>query len=384
MLVIDFVVLLLPPLAVPLLLVAALPCVLPFHTAAAAEQQQQQYIHQDQDKVDKEDTCHWWRNTTQVEIEAYQFLRQHVMTFDVPYLQTMGFSMDIPEESRNIDGLGNGLIQPVIHLALQAQQDFAYARTVPKHLWQEYVLNYAHLNEGRTSIRKLLRKRLIEPLLLPYQHTVTLMEAVRLINTNMWWMLSPHHNNNNNNTNSLTIQFVPGQTPAIFDPMSVLVYGYASCTGLAILLAEALRTAGIPCRVTGTAAWNGNRTHGNHNWVEVWTGYCHNNDTANTINPNRCSCHENKEDCIDEWSFLEPSPGQLIVDTLDRDPCERWFCHPTKFLGTQTYAARLISTNNISFPMAWEWQNRDVPAVNRTLYYQQICAQCVGERSAPK
>ena len=44
----------------------------------------------------------------------------------------------------------------------------------------------------------------------------------------------------------------------------------ASCTGLSVLLVDALRAAGIPARFAGTPAWHDDR--GNHSWVEVWIG----------------------------------------------------------------------------------------------------------------
>jgi len=39
----------------------------------------------------------------------------------------------------------------------------------------------------------------------------------------------------------------------------------ASCTGLSILLVDALRSVGIPARFAGTAAWHDDR--GNHSWT---------------------------------------------------------------------------------------------------------------------
>ena len=240
-----------------------------------------------------------------------------------------------------------------IHLALQAKRDFACADAVPRNIWQEYVLNYASLNEGRTSVRKLLRKRLVEPLFIDNNNNNsdnnenrTIAETVRILNTHMWTLLASSSSNDNNATSSIV--FVAGQTPAIFDPTSVLAFGYASCTGLAILMVEALRTAGVPARVAGTAAWNGDRSKGNHNWVEVWTGHGGGHSSSsrssrkNAQQDDKCLCDATTtQDCQCGWSFLEPSPAQETVDTVDRNPCERWFCQPERFAGTQTYAARL-------------------------------------------
>lgn len=44
--------------------------------------------------------------------------------------------------------------------------------------------------------------------------------------------------------------------------------GYASCTGLSILLANACRSVGVPARVVGIPRWT--EGQGNHTWVEIW------------------------------------------------------------------------------------------------------------------
>ena len=46
--------------------------------------------------------------------------------------------------------------------------------------------------------------------------------------------------------------------------------GFASCTGLSIMLTDALRSVGVPARIAGTPMWVDQS--GNHTWVEVWTG----------------------------------------------------------------------------------------------------------------
>ena len=123
---------------------------------------------------------------------------------------------------------------------------------------------------------------------------------------------------------------------------------------------------------------------GNHNWVEVWTGqndgsgnhecHCENDDNDDNSNRN-VMCQQ----C--GWAFLEPSPAQTVVDTVDRNPCERWFCHPDRFSnGTLVYAARLDQrAASARFPLAWEWDSNDVPAVDRTSYYQRVCNGCGGD-----
>ena len=312
------------------------------------------------------DQC-FWQPVEQAKQEAHDYLLRHVMAFDRPFLETMGFlgddynQTDAPDECLS----ANGLIGSVIDLAVRAKQAFAYTDALPKHIWSEYVLNYANLNEARNSIRPLLWERLIMPLLLLNNNTAAsynLTETVTILNTHMWRLLAP--------AGRESVVFGVGKSPAILDPMSVLAYGNASCTGLSILMVQALRAAGIPARIAGTAAWYGDFRQGNHNWVEVWDG-------LGVV----CSCdEENEQDCQCGWSFLEPSPDQEVVDTLDRNPCERWFCQPDRFSQasrTKVFAARLVaSLGGAHFPLAWERENTDVPAVDRTKFYQQVSSQC--------
>jgi transglutaminase-like putative cysteine protease len=297
-------------------------------------------LHQSDDPTPKSSTLTCSLQTrAEAEMDAYRFLRQNVMMFDLPFLETLGFD---DEEEPSPDGLSGGLIGPTIQYAVEAKIQFRYADELPLDIWQEYVLNYANLNEGRTNWRPFLWNKL--RLLLNQDDTVQ--DAVKALNTDMWKILAP--------VDTDCITFVASETPLIFDPMSVLVFGHASCTGLAILFVTALRTAGVAARVAGTPAWHQEREGGNHDWVEVWEH--------------------------GTWKFLEPSANQTIVDTLDRDPCERWFCSRTRFNyqanTTLVSAARLRSVDTEFFRLAWEWNNADVPAEDMSELYQSTCSQC--------
>jgi transglutaminase-like putative cysteine protease len=144
-----------------------------------------------------------------------------------------------------------------------------------------------------------------------------------------------------------TVTFKSSQTPLIYDPMSAIVFGYASCTGVSILFADALRAAGVPARLAGTPAWNGDPNKGNHNWIEVYFE--------------------------GEWRFIEAEPAGPN-ETLD-NPCDKWFCSADKMEGTMVYATRW-AREGTTYPMAWDTTNTEVPGVNRTEYYQQACNAC--------
>lgn len=222
------------------------------------------------------------------------------------------------------------------------------------------------------------------------------------------------NNNNNNDDDTCTtdikpIYFKSGQTPLIFDPMSTIAYGYASCTGISILFCNALRAVGIPARVVGTPAWYGNSTNGNHNWVEVYVGG--GDEDQNDDDDDHPESNIDDED-EHSWKFLEGIPANPS-DTLNGDPCQRWFCDPSRYPSSKVYAAKMSrrcpcgddkqhqhqqqeekemaqsflrpngvddhnqnNNDNEHFPLAWEWDCTDVPAVDRTDYYTKICHAC--------
>ena len=319
--------------------------------------------------------------------DCVHYLRRNIMPFDVPNLLTLGFPPEDDAEPQeqaagellsakdhnfvkstsqvrrvqhvheaaaktdNLqqmlpDGLSDGIVNRTVHLALQTKMNYAWADHIPRQIFYEYILSFACTNEARTNWRPLFTdvvKRIISS---ADAGVVQVEDAVELISKELFTALSPNPEK--------PIHFVAGQTPLIFDPMSVIAYGYASCTGMSIVLVFALRAAGIPARLVGTPAWNGDVEKGNHNWVEVYT---RGDDTSGG-----------------EWRILEGSG-----DSLQKDPCERWFCNPGRFDGnTRVFAARLDRSlsDGVPFPLAWDTANRDVPGEERTDWYTKTCSKC--------
>jgi len=285
------------------------------------------------------------------ELTCMSFLRNNIMSFDEAFLETMGF----PRSSDDVDtdGLANGLVEPTVSLALDAKVCYKWTDDLPPDVFFNYVLNYANLNEARTNWRPLIvdalkfnESDLYQNSMDGNESTLDISSVTTWVNKHLWTKLARREDQ--------PIYFKSGQTPLIFDPMSTIGFGYASCTGTSILFCNALRSVGVPARVAGTPAWYGNRTQGNHNWVEV-------------LVPNQESW---------EWKFLEPSPALPDVDTLENEPCHRWFCDASRFPSSKVYAATLSSDSETYFPLAWEWDCRDVPAEDRTAYYGRICGSC--------
>jgi len=252
-----------------------------------------------------------------------------------------------PWDVDNLETLESGILVPTINISLTARDVFPWAETIPKDIWLNYVLPYASVNEPRVDWRTLFSKKLGPLVQNPLLEAENIAEVVSILNDQLWSVLRPQGE----------IKFKSDQTPLIYDPMSVIDYGFASCTGLSIMLVDALRSVGVPARIAGTPAWHGNMSDGNHNWVEVWLG------------PGQGLHGE-------AWSFIESKPAGGNESLTN--PCDKWFCNPSHFDGkTQVFAPQYDRQSNTTvYPMSWDLQNENVPGVNRTSYYNALCQPC--------
>jgi len=246
-----------------------------------------------------------------------------------------------PWDAQNLGTLQLGILPATVQLALEARRSNPWAADVPWSVWRDAVLPFASVNEARSDWRRLFRQALA-PLV---KGAASRRVAVEEVNSKLWSLLRPDS----------PIVFKSQQTPLIYDPMSTIAYGFASCTGISIVLIDALRSVGVPARLVGTPAWNGDEQAGNHNWVEVWLG----------------------GESIEEegWAFMEGAPaggGSLT------DPCSHWFCNAAKMEnGTEVFATAFDrEANETVYPMSWDLTNRHVPGVKRTAHYRKVCHSC--------
>lgn len=136
-----------------------------------------------------------------------------------------------------------------VSLAYEARARFAWAQEVPMELFLNDVLPYANASEVRDDWREDFYRRFA-----PYVDSCkTLREAAIAINS----AVHPE----------LKVEYSTARRRADQSPPESLEIGIASCTGLSILLTDALRSVGIPSRLAGTV-WSDDR--GNHTWSEVW------------------------------------------------------------------------------------------------------------------
>ena len=168
---------------------------------------------------------------------ALQFLRENMPPWDVINKGTLEL----------------GILPATVQQALEVRQNFSWAAKVPEDVWRDYVLPYASVNEARSDWRPLL----FQTLNLLDDPSKSLGDVAMFVNEHLWSYLNA----------TKPVYFKAQQTPLIYDPMSAIAYGFASCTGLSILYLDALRSVGVPARLVGTPAWHGKYEDGNHNWV---------------------------------------------------------------------------------------------------------------------
>ena len=204
--------------------------------------------------------------------------------------------------------------------AARVRHETPVGMRVPEDVFLEYVLPYAHLDERRDRWRPLLFDRFVETA----RRAASIEDAARTLNRIVFEELGvtyhatkrPHDNQS---------------------PLESVEWGYASCTGLSILLASACRAVGLPARVVGTPMWADES--GNHSWVEVWDH--------------------------GSWHFLGASePGPYDV---------AWFNDLARRAGPDhgVFAARW-SLSGTHFPLFWAPTNVDIPADDVTERYRAV------------
>lgn len=190
------------------------------------------------------------------------YLAENMMPYDAPNSLALGFSK-LNHQSK-VDGLSDGIVNQTVYYSIQAKNLYSWTDSIPHDVYMEYVLPYAVLTEPRTDHRPLFFDAL-KNILKQYERSSIvnntqstqdqIKDVVKLINTRLWALMG---------RDSKPIVFKASQTPRIYDPLSVIAYGYSSCTGLAIMLLSALRSVGIPARMAGTPAWYGDPSKGDH------------------------------------------------------------------------------------------------------------------------
>lgn len=226
----------------------------------------------------------------------------------------------------DFDTLSVSLIKENVAYAYKAREVFPWAKDVPEDIFLNDVLPYASMDETRENWRPEFFE-MLSPVL---KNTTDVYAAVDTINKVLKDLVKVEYNTKRNK---------PNQSPK--ESMSI---NMASCSGLSILLTDALRAVGIPSRIAGTPMWITNE--GNHNWNEVW------------ING--------------EWLLIEYYPAPLN---------DAWFLpRCAAFEGQdnpdhQVYATTFKPVSEQHFPMVWDEEDHSIPGVKVTDRYVKLYKQ---------
>lgn len=223
---------------------------------------------------------------------------------------------------RDLKELSAGFLLENVAYAYKAKSEFPWAGNIPDSIFLNEVLPYVSLNEKRENWRKDFYERFSKYVV----NCKTIFEAIDSVNRNIRDEVMVDYN---------TKREKPDQAP--FESMQQHM---ASCTGLSILLTDALRSVGIPSRVAGTPSWHDER--GNHNWTEVWAD--------------------------GKWYFTEYYfPGQLNNAWFFADAGKAVREDVQKAI----YASSFKPTG-VYFPLVWDENIRYVSAANVTDRYTDL------------
>ncbi len=198
-------------------------------------------------------------------------------------------------------------------LAYQAREEMSWGKSIPQDIFLNDVLPYATLNERRDNWRRDFYTRFKDIAV----KSNSIDEAVLTLNKYVFETLKVSYH--------ASKRPKPDQSP-----YESIEAHYASCTGLSVLLTDALRAVGIPARIVGTPLWSDES--GNHTWVEIWNG---------------------------QWRYI----GAAESTGLDK----AWFTDKAAQASSQypIYATSFKQTG-IYFPMRWAPHLRFVPAIEVT------------------
>ncbi len=208
-----------------------------------------------------------------------------------------------------------------VALAYQARAATPWAAAVPQELFLRDVLPYANVGERRDDWRQDFHDRFF-PLV---KDCKTATDAAQLLNRKVFPTLKVKYHP--------TKRDKPDQSP--YESTQI---GYASCTGLSIILVDACRAVGVPARVAGTPMWVDNS--GNHTWTEIWDR---------------------------QWYFVgSAEPGKLNQTWFAANAAQADDGKPEH----RIYAADVEQANGLVFPMIWAPDKQDVRADDVTGYYK--------------
>ncbi|QQL44684.1 transglutaminase-like domain-containing protein [Sulfuriroseicoccus oceanibius] len=254
-------------------------------------------------------------------------MEEALAAFDDERAEGMRFLIRYMPE-RDLSALDADLLVTNVKLGYQARQDHEWAQQVPQEIFFNDVLPYASLSESREDWRTGFYAK-FAPMV---EESASLRDAMITVNQKL--------------RDAVEVDYNTKRKRADQSPSESMEIKMASCTGLSILLVDALRSVGIPARVAGTPAWT--TKQGNHNWVEFYDP-----ETG-------------------KWHFTEyymdakgVDHGWLLADAAMADDTSLYHA---------VYASSWKHTGHY-FPLVWDLSRRDVAAVKLTARYQELAGK---------
>jgi hypothetical protein len=223
---------------------------------------------------------------------------------------------------RDLKALPLSQVSQAVDLSYRARKSLSWGPRIPDAIFFDAVVPYASVTEPRQSMRAIFQARYM-PLV---KDTKNPGEAALLINKNLFKDYHVVYNTKRRTTDQ--------------SPPDTIAQGMATCTGLSIMLVDALRAVGVPSRLAGIDSWPGRG--GNHTWVEVWSE--------------------------GSWHFIgaaEPDPAGLDHGWFADEAATAIKSKPDNAI----YAVTFKDTGG-RFPLQWE-PGISIPAVNVTDRYKK-------------
>jgi hypothetical protein len=222
------------------------------------------------------------------------------------------------------ENLTLGLFRENLDQAFTARDKYPWTKALDRELFFNEVLPHAVVNETRDPWRKQLRE-LFDPLLTDSKNV---RDAATVVGSRIAELTG--------------VKYDTKREKACQSPAESMRQHMASCTGLSILMVDALRACGVPARLAGIPMWGS--LEGNHTWVEIHDGT--------------------------DW-HLSGYGG--TPDGWDKGwEIERCaYCDPEKpFHGVFATSYRKTA---VDFPMIWDWKSNDTSGA--PLKSENVCLQ---------
>jgi hypothetical protein len=256
-----------------------------------------------------------------------QNLKDATLKLAADHQQAAAFLVDhLPE--RDIAMLTPEYLAKNVSLAVRARNEFPWGKDIPEDMFLNDVLPYASLDESRDDWRAGFFERFgrqVEGCKTATEAAVKLASGIR---------------------SELGVKYSTKRRAANQGPAESIKLKLASCSGLSILLVDALRSVCIPARIVGTAMWT--TKEGNHNWVELWLPE------------------------TQRWQFTEYNPDPAGLDHGWMLPDAARAIEGSVMHGI--YASSWKDSGH-HFPLIWDLQDRSVPGVEVTGRYLALGAK---------